>query len=159
MRRVVSGITALALLGLVVASSAQAQQQHQQQRQQTSRQWGAQQTHAQPALATVNLNDKVELDYLPDFTGKQIFVSGTVHERNDGPTYIQHFKAEATADQVLDWYRQVLGSNKWRIENDNKQAIVAKREGNMVAILVNSIHVPKFNSEYELSYFQKKQKN
>lgn len=101
---------AAALLVLLVAQSAHAQQ-------------GQRQTTAnvtdEVASAPDTLKEKISLPNLPEYTGKAKFLNGLVynHIKNEkqGPAYVMCFNAKETIPQVKDWWLNSLRQYRWNI--------------------------------------------
>jgi len=74
-------------------------------------------TKEQEAEFKANQLDRpIALPGLPDFTGKQHFVSGLVYPNaKQGPGYFLSFNTENTEQQVKDWWRAALQGGQWSL--------------------------------------------
>ncbi|MBI1268799.1 hypothetical protein GC174_00045 [bacterium] len=85
-----------------------------------------------------NLDRPVSLPNLPDYTGKQYFVTGLSYPNaKDGPGYIQTFNVENTEDQVKSWWKSALSSGNWKITFTDQHSMRGKlKDGSTCTITV-----------------------
>ena len=80
-------------------------------------------------LQTEILKQKISIDGLPEYSGKQVFVAGNSHQTDIGGQYTEEFAAMEQPDQIIDWYKNALTSYKWEIISSDKNVVVAKKAG------------------------------
>ncbi|MBK9144384.1 MAG: hypothetical protein IPM23_17960 [Candidatus Melainabacteria bacterium] len=69
-----------------------------------------------PEFKANQLDRPIALPGLPDFTGKQHFISGLVYPNaKQGPGYFLSFNTENTEQQVKDWWRAALQGGQWSL--------------------------------------------
>lgn len=111
---------------------------------------------SQAKMEAEDINSKVTLPNLPDFTGQVKFIAGVTHHAIKGQHFIQHFSTKEDAKLVLDWYLNTLNMYKWKIEFNDKQSINAKLPNATCSIYVNDTSKLKtgYKSDVEINYFQ-----
>ena len=74
-----------------------------------------------------NLKEKVNLDGIPDYTGKQRFLNGLVYDHvvKQGPNYVMTFNVKESPEQVKEWYQNVFQMYKWNITHNDPTSLMA----------------------------------
>lgn len=141
-------INVLSLLLLVALCSSNAKAQNSQQN--TVRPGKPRQ---QNVNQTEKLSQKVSINGLPDYSGKQTFVWGRSHDTPIGPQYQEQFIAMEPPTQILDWYKGALSSYKWQIlDSDPSHVHAKKQDGTSIVITVGDIRSPKGRSVVKITY-------
>lgn len=112
------------------------------------------------------LDRPVSLPDVPQYTGKQIFVSGLAYPNNkSGPGWMMVFNTEHTQDQVISWWKNALRMGSWKIQNSGQKNVRAKsREGHMVSVSVEAVRpstkkkMKKCRACYTIFYHQIKKR-
>ncbi len=118
--------------------------------------WGApkQQSHANSGTM-VKLKEAVTLDNLPDFTGKKKFLSGTMNDAPSGKTWMQNYCCRDSAQEVYNWYKQVLQMQQWKIRASNEQQIMAEQKSGAVCTISISpvVGVRDVAANFSVAYY------
>ena len=99
------------------------------------------------------LSQKFTINGLPEYSGKQKFLAGRKYVSESGPQYMQEFLVMEPASQVIDWYKDALGSYKWKITSSANNFIQAKRsDGSSVMIVASPFKSKEGRSRVKISY-------
>ncbi len=106
-----------------------------------------------PAMESDALKDKTPIKDLPEYTGKQKFISGKTMKTSLGPQYQHQFIAMEEPAQVVSWYKSALSSYKWEVTTSEDNAVSGKKpDGAYVSIIVNPYHRPDGRSMVTVNY-------
>ena len=101
------------------------------------------------------LQDKVAIDGLPDYSGKQKFITGRKFMSQSGPQYVEEFLAMEQPNVILEWYKNALSSYKWEVTySDNFHVSAKKPNGTSVSIMANPEKSPDGRSRVKISYHE-----
>lgn len=131
--------TALGLVLLLSCLPAQAQYGQQPQYGGTQRYNGRNQKKQDPEHQANTLDRPISLPSLPDYTGKQFFITGLSYPNaKDGPGYIQTFNVEGiTEDQLKTWWTSTLRSNYWKITFTDQKSVRGRlKDGSTCTITI-----------------------
>jgi hypothetical protein len=99
------------------------------------------------------LTQKVSINGLPEYAGKQTFVAGRMQNTAMGPQYRETFIAMEPPTQVLDWYKGALSGYKWQIVNsDGNQVYAKKAEGTSIIVTVTGVTSTQGRSMVKISF-------
>ncbi len=102
-----------------------------------------------------NLKDKVNLDGVPEYTGKARFLNGLVYDRvgKQGANYVMTFNVKETKDQVKDWYQSVFQMYNWKINYKDQDSIMAtNKDGNNCIVQIAEPVAGYSNKDERSSY-------
>jgi hypothetical protein len=113
-----------------------------------------------PAKATENdgkmsaMKEPIQFANVPEFTGHIKFLFGTVRQFPLGESWMEYFIVKERAQDVYDWYNQVLPMQQWKITSKNFMQLCAQnKDGNQVTVSAQSIRDKDGNCRLCLSYF------
>jgi hypothetical protein len=111
------------------------------------------QPKAQNVSTVEKLKDKVSINGLPEYSGKQKFITGRMHNTPIGAQYHEEFIAMEPATQILDWYKGALTGYKWEIVTTEPNRVLAKKQdGSSITVGVNQISSPQGRSYVTITY-------
>jgi hypothetical protein len=100
-----------------------------------------------------DLKQKVSLNGLPEYAGKQIFVTGKMQTTPIGPQYRETFIAMEPPSQVLDWYKGALTGYKWQIVTSDAAQVYAKKpEGSSIIVTVSGVKSTQGRTMVKISF-------
>ncbi len=100
-----------------------------------------------------NLNQKVSINGLPEYAGKQTFLTGKMQNTKVGPQYRETFIAMEPPSQVLDWYKGALTGYKWQIVTSDAVQVYAKKpEGSSIIVTVSGVKSTQGRTMVKISF-------
>ncbi|HMO23315.1 MAG TPA: hypothetical protein PKD05_14435 [Candidatus Melainabacteria bacterium] len=96
----------------------------------------------------------MELPDLPQYSGKATFTHGLMYpNKPGGPAINLMFKVKDHPDAVMQWYRDTLKANSWKVIPDkNQNAVRATKGKNGVVVNVGASKAPGYFTELKISY-------
>jgi hypothetical protein len=107
----------------------------------------------QNVATTEVLKQKISINGLPDYSGKQTFLTGRMHNTPVGPQYQENFIAVEPPTQIVDWYKSALTGYKWEIiDNDGSMMHAKKSDGSSLTVTISPYKGPQGRSFVRISY-------
>ena len=106
-----------------------------------------------PPLQVEQMAQKLDVPFLPEFTGAHKFVSGIVHRSNNGTSCIMNFKSKEDAVRILEWYLNAVKPYGWRVRVQTEDTVSLARENNVCTISAQRPAVPGEPTRYTISAF------
>jgi hypothetical protein len=107
----------------------------------------------QNVAATEKLTQKVSMNGLPEYSGKQTFIGGRLNQTPIGPQYQEQFIAVEQPNQIVDWYKNALSGYKWEIVDSDASRVHAKKpDGSSITVTVSPFKSPQGRSFVKISY-------
>lgn len=119
-------------------------------------QWGQQPRRQPEKNVYTNLNSKIAIPDLPDYSGPSKFLYGSsVTGRGSGVMYLERWALRDTMTQAREWYRATLSNYGWKIALNTKSSIHANKDGSSLSVIFNGSYHPGWNTEVMINYSPK----
>lgn len=104
-----------------------------------------------------DLKEPMQFSDLPAYSGEAKFINGTCRPSQNGSAIIcdMHFYAKEDKENVLNFYKDALSNNGWKLLYSDTHTIAARNKNrDMCNINVNESRVSKTKSEFEIDFRQ-----
>lgn len=141
MKRIVLGASILTFGLTILFSSTPASAQYGQQKQfgGTKKYDGKNKKKQESEFQYTNMDRPVSLPSLPQFSGKQHFISGLSYPNSkNGPGWIQTFNVENPESDVKSWWTNALRMHQWKITFTDQKTVRGKlKDGSVCTVTVD----------------------
>lgn len=114
--------------------------------------WGKQKPPS-PPLQVEQMAQKMDVPFLPEFTGEHKFVSGIMHRSNNGPSCIMTFTSKEDAVRILQWYLSAVKGYGWKVRVQTEDTVSLARDNNVCTISAQRPAVAGERTRYTISAF------